>query len=71
MAVIADKYFNEFNMPGVIHYNNPLEFLNIINETINGNIDKVSLVKQGRQHLNEVLHIDLLNKQRYKILKGL
>ena len=71
MAVIADSYFKEFNIPGTIHYTNPEEFYNIILETIKGNINKQELVKMGRKHLNEVLHIDLLNKQRYKILKGL
>ncbi len=71
MAVIADYYFKEFRLPGVIPYNTPNEFYDIIDEIIKGNIDKVSLVKEGRKHLNEVLHIDLLNQQRYKILKGL
>jgi 5-methylcytosine-specific restriction protein A len=71
MSVIADYYFKEFRLPGVILYDGNHQFNDIINDIIKGNIDKVSLVKEGRKHLNEVLHIDLLNQQRYKILKGL
>jgi len=71
MPVLADRYFKEFNMPGVINYDSPEHFEEIVDLTISGNIDKLSLVKEGRKHLNEVLHIDLLNQTRYKILKGL
>jgi hypothetical protein len=71
MPVLADVYFKEFNIPGVMCYETPHQFLDLVLAIIAGNINKLSLVKDGRKYLNEVLHIDLLNQQRYKILKGL
>jgi hypothetical protein len=71
MPVLADVYFKEFNIPGVMCYDTPHQFFDLILAIIAGNINKLSLVKDGRKYLNEVLHIDLLNQQRYKILKGL
>jgi hypothetical protein len=71
MPVLADVYFKEFNIPGVMSYNTPHQFFDLVLAIIAGNINKLSLVKDGRKYLNEVLHIDLLNQTRYKILKGL
>ena len=71
MPVIADKYFAEFHLPGVLHYETPQAFAQIIDNIMKGNVDKIDLVKQGRKHLNEVLHIDLINQMRFKILKSL
>jgi hypothetical protein len=71
MPVLADVYFKEFNIPGVMTYDTPHQFYDLVLAIIAGNINKVSLVKDGRKYLNEVLHIDLLNQTRYKILKGL
>jgi hypothetical protein len=71
MPVLADVYFKEFNIPGVMSYDTPHQFFDLVLAIIAGNINKLSLVKDGRKYLNEVLHIDLLNQQRYKILKGL
>ena len=71
MPVLADSYFPEFNIPGVIPYNNPNEFIELVTNIVNGNIDKVANVKAGRSYVKEVLHIDLLNKKRWEILKGI
>jgi len=71
MPVLADSYFPEFDIPGVIHYDNPAQFLQLVTDIVNGNIDKVAAVKSGRQYVKEVLHIDLLNKKRWEILKGI
>ncbi len=71
MPVLADSFFPEFNIPGVIHYDNPAQFLQLVTDIVNGNIDKVAAVKSGRQYVKEVLHIDLLNKKRWEILKGI
>ncbi len=71
MPVLADSYFPEFNIPGVIHYDNPAQFLDLVTNIVNGNIDKVASVKAGRSYVKEVLHIDLLNKKRWEILKGI
>jgi hypothetical protein len=71
MAVIADKYFPEFQMPGVLHYEDSGSFFNLVNEIMNGNIDKLALVKEGRNYIRETLHIDLLNRKRWEILKGI
>ncbi len=30
MPVLADSYFPEFNIPGVIHYDNPAQFLQLV-----------------------------------------
>ena len=71
MPVLADSFFPEFNVPGVIHYDNPKDFIDLVTDIVNGNIDKVASVKAGRQYVKEVLHIDLLNKKRWEILKGI
>ena len=71
MPVIADSYFPEFNMPGVIHYSNPNEFLDLVKYIQICNIDKLALVKEGRNYIRETLHIDLLNRKRWEILKGI
>lgn len=71
MPVLADSYFPEFNIPGVIPYSNANEFADLVNHIVNGNIDKVAAVKSGRNYVKEVLHIDLLNKKRWEILKGI
>ncbi len=71
MPVLADSYFPEFMIPGVLHYNNPNDFADLVNHIVNGNIDKVRNVKEGRSYVKEVLHIDLLNKKRWEILKGI
>ena len=71
MPVLADSFFPEFNIPGVIHYDNPTQFIDLVTDIVNGNIDKVASVKAGRQYVKEVLHIDLLNKKRWEILKGI
>jgi hypothetical protein len=71
MPVLADVYFKEFNIPGVMSYNTPHQFFDLVLAIIAGNINKLSLVKDGRKYLNEVLHIDLLNRKRWEILKGL
>jgi hypothetical protein len=71
MPVLADSYFPEFNIPGVIPYSNPNEFIELVINIVNGNIDKVAAVKSGRNYVKEVLHIDLLNKKRWEILKGI
>jgi hypothetical protein len=71
MPVLADSYFPEFNVPGVIPYSNANEFADLVNHIVNGNIDKVAAVKSGRNYVKEVLHIDLLNKKRWEILKGI
>ena len=71
MPVIADKYFPEFQMPGVLHYEHSGSFFNLVNDIMNGNIDKLALVKEGRNYIRETLHIDLLNRKRWEILKGI
>jgi hypothetical protein len=71
MPVLADIYFKEFNIPGVWCYDTPHQFFDLVLAIIAGNINKISLVKDGRKYLNEVLHIDLLNRKRWEILKGL
>ena len=71
MPVLADSYFPEFTIPGVIPYSNPNEFIELVTNIVNGNIDKVAAVKSGRNYVKEVLHIDLLNKKRWEILKGI
>ena len=71
MPVLADSYFPEFNIPGVIPYSNANEFADLVTNIVNGNIDKVAAVKSGRNYVKEVLHIDLLNKKRWEILKGI
>jgi hypothetical protein len=71
MPVLADNYFPEFNMPGVIKYTDPAQFIEFVTDIVNGNIDKADYVKAGRQYVKEVLHIDLLNKKRWEILKGI
>jgi hypothetical protein len=71
MPVLADRYFPEFDIPGVISYNNATQFLELVTDIINGNIDKAAYVKAGRNYVKEVLHIDLLNKKRWEILKGI
>jgi len=71
MPVIADSYFPEFNMPGVIHYSNANEFLDLVKYIQICNIDKLALVKEGRNYIRETLHIDLLNRKRWEILKGI
>jgi hypothetical protein len=71
MPVLADSYFPEFNMPGVIKYTDPAQFIEFVTDIVNGNIDKAAAVKAGRNYVKEVLHIDLLNKKRWEILKGI
>jgi len=71
MMVIADKYFPEFNIPGVVHYDNPTEFGDITNAIIAGDISKEQMVKAGRKHIRENLNIDLLNNKRWEIIKRL
>jgi hypothetical protein len=71
MSVIADNYFPEFQMPGVLHYEDSGSFFNLVNDIMNGNIDKLALVKEGRNYIRETLHIDLLNRKRWEILKGI
>jgi hypothetical protein len=58
-------------MPGVIKYTDPAQFIEFVTNIVNGNIDKAAYVKAGRQYVKEVLHIDLLNKKRWEILKGI
>lgn len=71
MAVIADEYFPEFCMPGVILYDNPQSFKEMSIAAMNGEIDKQKIVKEGRKYISDNLHIDLLNEKRWKILKGI
>lgn len=71
MPVLADSYFPEFNIPGVLHYNNAQDFIDIVHNIIKGGIDKLALVKEGRKYIKEYLHIDLLNKKRWDIIKEL
>jgi hypothetical protein len=49
MPVLADSYFPEFNMPGVIKYTDPAQFIEFVTDIVNGNIDKAAYVKAGRQ----------------------
>ena len=70
-AVIADEYFSEFCIPGVSLYNSNKSFKEIAISAMNGDIDKVALVKEGRKYISENLHIDLLNEKRWKVIKGL
>ena len=71
MPVLADNYFPEFNMPGVIKYTDPAQFLEFVTDIVKGNIDKADYVKAGRTYIRETLHIDLLNRKRWEILKGI
>ena len=71
MPVLADNYFPEFNMPGVIKYTDPAQFLEFVTDIVKGNIDKADYVKAGRSYIRETLHIDLLNRKRWEILKGI
>jgi len=71
MPVLADNYFPEFNMPGVIKYTDSAQFLEFVTDIVNGNIDKADYVKAGRTYIRETLHIDLLNRKRWEILKGI
>jgi hypothetical protein len=71
MPVLADNYFPEFNMPGVIKYTNPAQFLEFVTDIVKGNINKADYVKAGRTYIRETLHIDLLNRKRWEILKGI
>ena len=71
MPVLADNYFPEFNMPGVIKYTDASQFLEFVTDIIKGNIDKADYVKAGRTYIRETLHIDLLNRKRWEILKGI
>ena len=71
MPVLADNYFSEFNIPGVIKYTDPVQFLEFVTDIVNGNIDKADYVKAGRTYIRETLHIDLLNRKRWEILKGI
>jgi len=71
MPVLADNYFSEFNMPGVIKYTDPAQFLEFVTDIVKGNIDKADYVKAGRTYIRETLHIDLLNRKRWEILKGI
>lgn len=71
MPVLADNYFPEFNMPGVIKYTDPVQFLEFVTDIVKGNIDKADYVKAGRSYIRETLHIDLLNRKRWEILKGI
>jgi len=71
MPVLADNYFPEFNMPGVIKYTDPAQFLEFVTDIVKGNIDKADYVKAGRTYIRETLHIDLLNRKRWEILKGM
>lgn len=71
MPVLADNYFPEFNMPGVIKYTDAAQFLEFVTDIVKGNIDKADYVKVGRTYIRETLHIDLLNRKRWEILKGI
>lgn len=71
MPVLADNYFPEFNMPGVIKYTDPAQFLEFVTDIVKGNINKADYVKAGRSYIRETLHIDLLNRKRWEILKGI
>ena len=71
MPVLADNYFPEFNMPGVIKYTDSAQFLEFVTDIVKGNIDKADYVKAGRSYIRETLHIDLLNRKRWEILKGI
>lgn len=71
MPVLADNYFSEFNIPGVIKYTDPVQFLEFVTDIVKGNIDKADYVKAGRSYIRETLHIDLLNRKRWEILKGI
>ena len=71
MPVLADNYFSEFNIPGVIKYTDPVQFLEFVTDIVKGNIDKAANVKAGRTYIRETLHIDLLNRKRWEILKGI
>jgi hypothetical protein len=47
------------------------QFIEFVTDIVNGNIEKAAYVKAGRSYVKEVLHIDLLNKKRWEILKGI
>jgi hypothetical protein len=67
-VTIAPKGIAEYNIPGVIKYDN---FGDVMEAVKNKDFDREAIVKEGREYLNDVLRVDKTNKKRELILNNL
>jgi len=67
-VTIAPKGIPEYNIPGVIKYE---DFSDVMQAVKNKDFDREAIVKEGRQYLNDVLRVDKTNKNRELILNNL
>jgi hypothetical protein len=67
-VTIAPKGIPEYNIPGVIKYEN---FGDVMEVVKNKDFDREAIVKEGREYLNDVLRVDKQNKKRELILNNL
>jgi hypothetical protein len=67
-VTIAPKGIPEYNIPGVIKYDN---FGDVMQAVKNKDFDREAIVKEGREYLNDVLRVDKTNKKRELILNNL
>jgi hypothetical protein len=67
-VTIAPKGIQEYNIPGVIKYEN---FGDVMEAVKNKDFDREAIVKEGREYLNDVLRVDKQNKKRELILNNL
>lgn len=67
-VVVAPNDIPEYNIPGVLKYDN---FTDVLRNMKDKEFDRESIVREGRQYLNDVLRIDKVNELRKQILNNL
>lgn len=67
-VVVAPNGIPEYNIPGVLKYD---KFTDVLKNMKDKEFDRESIVKEGRQYLNDVLRIDKVNELRKEILNNL
>lgn len=70
-VVLAPYLIDQFNIPGVIRYENELHLKEIIADAKSDKIDRFKIVNEGRDYITKILHIDMQNIERLNILKNL
>ena len=67
-VVVSPNDIPEYNIPGVLKYDN---FTDVLRNMKDKEFDRESIVREGRQYLNDVLRIDKVNELRKQILNNL
>ena len=70
MAVIAPDW-KEWQLPGVLNYNSPGDYYNLMSACLSGAIDYKAKAAETWQYVSENLTLTKVNMLRYKILKEL